>query len=472
MNSALVIAIDQGGHASRAFAFDVEGNEVAQAFSPIQTTRQGEDRVEHDPFEIVASIRLALNELERKLGRDVERVVCAGLATQRSSIACWDGVRGVPLAPVLSWQDRRNNALIEQLGPHAAEIQRATGLMLSPHYGASKMRWCLQHVEAVRSAASEGRLRMGPLASYLMRSLLLERPELADPANASRTLLWNPATRDWSPELLQLFDIPVAMLPTCVPSRNAFGSLPFATRTIPLQVCTGDQNAAVFANGATTVGTAYLNVGTGAFLLATAERDPSNAAPLLRSVLFSDQEQARYALEGTVNGAGSALDWYAENAHADAHAIARALAHVDATADLPVFINGVSGVGSPYWRPHQSSYFDGAGDERACVTAILESIAFLIAENFQLLRTHAPALARVHATGGLVESDYLCECVASLCNVSVHRSQQPEATARGLAYLCAGMPGRWPKAETELFAPKEHSYLQARHARWRELMDG
>ena len=470
MKPSLIIAIDQGGHASRAIAFDLEGNAVAQAFSSIQTYRQGEDRVEHDPSEIVASIRLAVNELERKLGADVERVVCAGLATQRSSIACWDSVRGVPLAPVLSWQDRRNAALIETLRPHAARIHSATGLMLSPHYGASKIRWCLENIDAVRATAIEQRLRIGPLASYLMRSLLLEQPELVDPANASRTLLWDPATQDWSAELLALFDIPISILPSCMPSRNVFGSLSIAGRSVPLQVCTGDQNAAVFADGDTATDTAYLNVGTGAFLLATTNRDPGEAAPLLRSVLFSDQHEVRYAIEGTVNGAGSALDWYANHAHVDAHKLARALTQIDSKS-IPVFVNGVSGVGSPYWRPRQVSYFNDDGDERACVAAVLESIAFLIAENFQLMRTYAGALARIHGTGGLIESDYLCHCIASLCKVPVYRSQQQEATARGLAFLCAGNPGVWSRAKTRMFVPAENAYLNARHARWRAMME-
>jgi glycerol kinase len=341
--------------------------------------------------------------------------------------------------------------------------------MLSPHYGASKMRWCLEHVEAVRAAAVDGRLRMAPLASYLLRSLLDEHPEFVDPANASRTLLWSPHTRDWSAELLALFDIPRSVLPTCVPSRHAFGSLPFATRLIPLQLCTGDQNAAVFADGHTANDAAYLNVGTGAFLLATLDRDPSDSMPLLRSVLYWDERELCYALEGTVNGAGSALDWLREREHVDTHTIARELSRIDEHTSIPIFINGVSGVGSPYWRAHQRTYFDGSGDARTLVVAVLESIAFLIAENFELMRARVP-LTRIRATGGLIESEYLCRCVASLGRVPVERSRQQEATARGLAYLCAGMPQRWPEATVETFPPERMPALETRQARWREIM--
>jgi glycerol kinase len=377
---------------------------------------------------------------------------------------------GEPLAPVLSWQDRRNATLVDALSPHAASIQHITGLVLSPHYGASKMRWCLEHVDAVRVAAKERTLRSGPLATYLLRSLLRERPEFVDPANASRTLLWDTATRTWSPQLLDLFEVPAAMLPMCVPNAYRFGTLQFGSRGIPMHVCTGDQNAAVFADGSIASDSAFLNVGTGAFLLGTSPHDPGDIAPLLRSVLWSEADQSRYALEGTVNGAGSALDWFAQVAQIDAHAVARELTHVGHEKNLPVFVNGISGVGSPFWRPHQRSYFQGAASAELGVAAILESIAFLLTENFLLLRKHAAGLKRIRATGGLTESDYLCACIAALCEVPVERSVQPEATARGLAYLCADMPKPWHRAAATVFAPRAAPALSKRYGRWRELM--
>jgi glycerol kinase len=371
---------------------------------------------------------------------------------------------------VLSWQDRRNATFVDTLESHAATIQSITGLMLSPHYGASKMRWCLEHVDAVRCAANERRLRSGPLATYLMRSLLLERPELVDPANASRTLLWDTATRAWSPQLLDLFGVPASILPVCVPNEYRFGTVQFGSRTIPMNVCMGDQNAAVFAEGSIASDTASLNVGTGAFLLAMSSQDPGDIAPLLRSVLWSAADQSRYALEGTVNGAGSALDWFAQMTRTDAHAIARRPTHIADEKALPVFVNGISGVGSPFWRPHQRSYFQGDASAELGVAAILESIAFLLSENFQLLRMHVPGLKRIRATGGLTESDYLCSCVAALCGVPVERSAQQEATARGLAYLCADMPITWRRAAAITFAPHAATALVERYGRWRGLM--
>src|SRR5262245_1546047 len=124
----LVLAIDQGGHASRVLVFDTQGRQQAEAFAPISTFRHGSDRVEHDAREILESISTALSDVRHALGEAASRVMRAGLATQRASIACWDRRTGQALSPILSWQDRRNAALVERLHNREAAIRAQTGL--------------------------------------------------------------------------------------------------------------------------------------------------------------------------------------------------------------------------------------------------------------------------------------------------------------------------------------------------------
>lgn len=465
-DNSLVLAIDQGGHASRAIVFDRTGMQLAESFTPISTFRSGPDRVEHDPLEIVDSIRTALDDVAETLGDDAERVVAAGIATQRSSVVCWDRRSGKPLSPVLSWQDRRHGSFVAQLAPQAVEIRRHTGLVLTPHYGASKLRWCLAELEAVRRAREEGRLALGPLASFLLFRLLAERPYVVDPANASRTQLWDPATRDWSPLLAGYFGVPLELLPRSVPTRHDFGMLSFAGREIPLVACTGDQSAAPFAFGALDPATLYVNLGTGGFLQRATDADDPQ---LLRSVSFSDREQHIDVLEGTVNGAASAFDWLKERIGIDAHRAAAALRRADAAPEAPLFLNGVGGVGSPYWRTIET-LFVGEGDEHQQVQAVVESIAFLIAANAERMHgTRAPA--RIVVSGGLSRSAYLCECIATLTGLRVERASLREATALGLSFLIADRPATWRPPNTfETFMPEADLRLGERYGRWRQAM--
>src|SRR5262249_27033567 len=158
------------------------------------------------------------------------------------------------------------------------------GLFLSPHYGASKLRWCLDHLEPVRRAQAAGRLAMGPLASFLAFRLLEDRPFVADPANASRTLLWSIGSREFDPWLLALFGIPRGVLPGCVRTRGEIGALELEGARLPFRVLTGDQSAALFASGAPRADTASFNVGTGAFVQRPCESVPQSPPRLLASL--------------------------------------------------------------------------------------------------------------------------------------------------------------------------------------------
>lgn len=471
----LWLALDQGGHASRAIVFDSAGRQVAQAFAPIQTLTYtdalGHERVEHDALEIVQSLRTVLSDIEQSLGRDVDRIQAAGLATQRSSIVCWHA-SGAPLSPVLSWQDRRNDALVSALQPHREQIQAITGLVLSPHYGASKLRWCLDELPQVHAALAEQQLRCGPLSSYLLHALLMERPTVVDPANASRTQLWSPSSLHWSPPLLEWFGIPPACLPDPVPTLHLYGHLTLGARQVPLLACTGDQAAVPFANGALDDECIYVNLGTGAFALAPLSAETAQAAPLLRSVLYSSATQVMFALEGTVNGAGSALQWLGERSGLDVQRGVMALQRAQLPPTIPLFINGIGGIGSPYWLPQVESHFvwdePAAAEEIAQLAAVVESIAFLLTANIQLMRERQPRLTRLMLGGGLGACTYLCQCLADLNNLAVTRLGERELTARGLAYLVANQPVHWPaNAQTTVFQPQSYAALLNRYELFR-----
>jgi glycerol kinase len=463
---ATFLAIDQGGHASRALLFDAGGRRLDEAHAPVATQRAPGGRVEHDPEELIDSLRHAIDGVAGRAAQAGRRIAAAGLATQRSSMVCWHRRTGVALSPVISWQDRRHAQWLRRLEPQAAAIRARTGLVLTPHYGASKMRWCLDHLPEVQAAAAAGDLVMGPLASLIVHRLLDERPLLADPANAARTQLWDPALRDWSPPLLELFGVSRAHLPDCVPSRHAFGTLATPAGAVPLTVVTGDQSAVPFAFGALDAATAYVNVGTGAFVQ-RAIRDRLPEAPrLLVSVVWSDADGVDYMLEGTVNGAGSALDAFARGEAVALPSLLAALEQSGANVTPPLFLNGVSGLGSPFWVSDFPSRFVGEGSREARLLAVIESIVFLIEVNLAELRAHGP-LTRIVLTGGIAANDLFCRRLASLSGLPVWRSREPESTARGLAWLVAGAPAGWTPASGDDFPPQPDAALTARFRAWR-----
>jgi glycerol kinase len=467
----LYLCLDQGGHASRAAVFDSTGNMQALAFRDIETFRAG-DHVEHDPQELLTSLRqVAAEALAEGKPRDGQNIV-AGLATQRSSIVCWDRFTGEPLSQVISWQDRRAAGWLAQYSAHEAKIHGITGLRLSPHYGVSKLRWCLDNLPEVSAAQVAGRLMFGPLASWLSGQLCGQSAWYADPANASRTLLWSRQQLDWSDELLQMFGIQRDCLPQSVTNEYAWGVLAATENKIPLRVVTGDQSAALFAFGRPQPENLYVNLGTGAFLqrpMTSPEFEPER---LLASVVFQSDTDVISVLEGTVNGAGSAINAFVEDSGLD---MTYVMAHSDewlaAGESLPLYLNAFSGLGSPWWLADMESRFIGAGTAEQKCAAVLESIAFLITVNFTEIDCIAGQAEQMVITGGLGSVNSLLQRLADLNGVQVVRAETTEATARGLAYLLAGLPLEWPDVQTELiFKPQISSQLKRQYAAWCDVM--
>ncbi len=464
----LFLLIDQGGHASRALIYDQQGRLLSQAHEPL-TPEGDEDRLEYDAEDLWLSVRNAVARAVHALGREKTRLSAAALATQRSNIACWDRATGAPLAPVIAWQDRRAAGRIDGLSDEEKRrIHHLTGLPPSPHYGASKMRWCLDHLPAVAAALDKGRLAMGPMASYLAQRLTTAPLPLADPVNASRTQLWDLCARDWSPQLLRLFGIPASVLPRCVASRHDFGDLQAGGRGVPLTLLTGDQSAALFAGGWPDPATAYLTLGTGAFVLRPTGSVARKQPKLLASIVHDDGEEILYALEGTINGAGSALRWYEAqgNGPVDYPALERLLAEDNAP---PLFLNGIGGLGTPFLGARLDSRFVGRGDPGQCLVAIVESIMFLLQLNLEHMNEilHRPP-SRIAAGGGLSRLNGLCQGLADLTGLPVDRSQAHETTALGLLRLLSPTPLRDPPRER--FLPRPRPALAQRYERWKTLL--
>jgi len=469
------LAIDQGGQSSRALVFAADGRTLCAARRSVSETRPGVGRVEQDPEEIVRSIEDVLREVRgHPSAGTIKR---AGLATQRSSVVCWDRGSGEALTPVLSWQDTRAADRMAPLQTRRAEIRRLTGLFPSAHYGASKLAWCFEYVPAVRRAHAAGRLACGPLASFLVFRLTRERTFAIDPANASRTLLWNVTTRDWEPVLLEAFGVPRDALPACRPTRGRFGTLaPLGpsgseSRAIPLEIVQGDQPAALFAWGEPCADTLFANVGTGAFLQRPLEGPGPELERLLTSVVYADETHVRKVVEGTVNGAGSALAWFAERLGVSDWND-RLPVWLDAVLDPPLFIGGPSGLGSPFWatlEPHMI----GGGDDAARMVAVLESVVFLMFANIEAMRERLASPRRIVISGGLANLDGLCARLAALTRLPVERPVVREATALGLGYLLSGVVS--PAADGHAFEPVRDEgsvALRARYDRWREATTG
>lgn len=463
------LAIDQGSHASRAILFDGSGTCIATCSKDVVVNRFSDGRVEHDAKQLLSSVRDVISELLAGLSKEEKQSITAcGIATQRSTVLAWHA-NGKPIGPVLSWQDVRAAKFLKALRSHEQQIKLITGLPLSAHYGASKLNWLLDK-ESRKDNFETDDIRLSPLASFLLYHLIESKPYCVDHSNAQRTQLMELATLDWSEHLTHWFDVPVRYLPECRPMCANYGILS-GTKVDVTAVC-GDQNAALFGAGVINKDTALINIGSGAFILRPINENISSEKQLT-GIACSDGNIVSYLREATVNGSGNALDWVASkyNITGIKQRLPEWLRTVE---DPPLFINAVGGLGSPWWRQDIQSEFISHEDlndidinnKAALVVAVIESIVFMLRINLDLMVEELP-LKVLRATGGLSNLDGLCQKLANLCDLPVERTEDTEATARGVAWLAAGRPENWePSVSADIFCPIADKALNKRYSQY------
>ena len=457
LNRPTLLVLDQGTHASRGLLISLAGEILYSSWQKVTLSRPRPHQVEQNAEEILTSIHKVIEECRAWATQHEHSIHSIGLATQRSTVVAWDKTNGRPLAPAISWQDTRTAKWLAALEVDPQEIRTRTGLPLSPHYGASKMRWLLEHVPAVRNAADHHHLMMGPLASYLLSGIAVGHPQLADHSNASRTLLWNLQTRDWDPWLIDLFGIDLEWLPKSVPIQSHFGVL--KNTDIPINLVNGDQSSAMFGHGPVDDTTAIINMGTGAFIILPSGDSPKPHPRLLNGIVSSHSQHAHYCLEATVNGAGAALEWVQEQfAIKDIHSLDWA-----AIENPPVIINTIGGLGSPWWVADVDLKIDcTAMDSATCVASVMESIVFMLTANLRELQSTGCLIQEIKIGGGLSQSDELCQRLANATDIRVRRSAEKEITALGTARLLAGEDGHFKIPAMDDFEQKKDHALEAR----------
>lgn len=468
--SDLILAIDQGTHSSRAIIYNLQGRVAASAQQSISLQQHSRTEIEQSPVEILQSVQSVIQRVLNDPAIDNGRVICAGMATQRSSVLAWDRHSGAPLSPVISWQDRRTAARLASLKDKSHSIRQLTGLRLSPHYGAGKLQWLLEHNAAVAAARDDKRLVAGPLASYLLHHLTDNAEVLIDDANASRTLLWNLKQRNWDNTLLGYFGIPPEVLPHCKPVACEYGHI--RDSGIPVRAVNGDQTAALYAQGAPSSRTVNINIGTGAFVLLPTDAPDTRPDGLLAGISYSNAQSGSYYVEGTVNAAATALKWAAGSL--GLRTVEQQLPGWLETVKSPtLFINTLGGLGSPWWQEGPAPYFlDAGAPGPEAMVAVVESIIFLVQANVELSRTVNPAADKILVSGGLSRLDGVCRKLASLSGLTVFRPPQIEATARGIAWQAAGCPADWPPpGEGATFTPIADPGLNDRYTRFLEILN-
>jgi glycerol kinase len=449
MSSALLLGIDEGTTAVKAALFDLELRPVAEARRPVPVAHSRQGWVEQDPELILEAVVDAVAEvLAQAGGREVR---AAGLAHQGESVLAWDARSGRPLTPVIVWQDKRQEALLAEVGAQAVE---RSGLPLDPYFSAGKLAWLLANDTGVQRARDDGSLRLGTVDSFLTDRL--GGRFATDLSTASRTQLLAVGGRDWDGELLAAFGLAREWLPPLGPTFGALGELGHARwpMRIPLAAQLVDQQAALAGSGAVRPGELKATYGTGVFVLGVTQ-GPTTAPGLLPTVAWAQADGAggvgeiAHALDGGVFAAGSLLDWLAVGLGlaGDAAALAAKAAGVADSAGV-IVLPALAGLGAPWWRPQAHGVIAGlhpAAGPAHVARAALEAIAWRVADIVEAMAA-VMLIRTLRVDGGLTNDETLLQIQADALGLPLAVGPA-DATVLGAAMLAGVGVGAFASVE-------------------------
>jgi glycerol kinase len=449
-----VLALDQGTTSSRAIVFDESGSAVATAQREFQQIFPRPGWVEHDPLEIWDSQLAVAREALDRAGLAASDLAALGITNQRETTVVWDRATGTPLGNAIVWQDRRTADDCERLKREGLEplFRQRTGLVLDPYFSGTKLAWILDHTPGAREGA--GRLAFGTVDSWLIWNLTggpAGGLHVTDATNASRTLLYDLETGDWSDELLAALRIPREVLPEICSSSEVYGETVAGLlgARVPIAGVAGDQQAALFGQACLTPGMVKNTYGTGCFLLMnTGDRPIHSRHELLTTPAWRLGGRTAYALEGSVFVAGAVVQWLR-----DGLGIIRSSSEIEAlAASVPdaggvVLVPAFTGLGAPHWDPYARGALLGItrGTTAAHLArAALEGIAYQVADVLSAMAADSGVpVAELRVDGGATVNDLLMQLQADLAGVPVVRPRVQETTALGAAYLAGLATGVW-----------------------------
>jgi len=476
-----VLAIDQGTTSTRAILFDRDGGLVATGQREHRQLLPRPGWVEHDPVEIRDNAIAVIGEALDRASATAADVSAIGITNQRETTVVWDRATGLPVAPAIVWQDTRTQPLVDELAGDGGtdRFRDRTGLPLAAYFSATKLAWILDRVEDARERAATGELLFGTTDAWLLWNLTGGADgtgprggvHATDVTNASRTLLMDLETLDWSDELLAAFGVPRAMLPEIRSSSELLGEAVVApVAGVPSAGVLGDQQAATFGQGAFGPGESKNTYGTGNFLIVgTGTRIVRSGSGLITTVAYRlGDAPARYALEGSIAVTGSLVQWLRDGlgiiqSAAEAEELSASVPDSGGVVIVPAF----SGLFAPYWRPDARGAIVGLTrfvTKAHLARAALEATAFQTRDVVDAVAADTGlALDELRVDGGMTANDGLMRFQADVLGIPVVRPAVIETTALGAAFAAGLAVGFWSGLD-ELRA------LRREGARWEPAM--
>ena len=454
MTEKYILAIDQGTTGTTVALVNSRGELYATSYKEITQFYPNPGWVEHDPYEIIESVFFCIREVMQVAKVSLKSIISIGITNQRETTLIWDRKTGTPIHKAIVWQCRRTSEICQELiGTYKAEtITKATGLSIDPYFSATKIKWILDFVPGAYTKAKDGDLAFGTIDTWIIWNMTRGKKHVTDVTNASRTMLFDLETLGWSKQILDIFDIPIELLPEICDSDGQFGLCEadtFGEFKLPISGVLGDQHASMFGQACFSIGSAKCTYGTGAFLLMNTGKDIKiSERGLLSTLAWKVKGEVEYALEGSVFSAGATVQWLRDElelieSSEEVEVLARSVQDNGGIYLVPAF----TGLGAPHWDMNARGTMVGMtrGTNKAHIArAALEAISYQCEEVLKIMQQDSDyEISELKVDGGATGNELLMQMQADISNLRVNRSSVQETTVLGAAFVAGIGSGFW-----------------------------
>lgn len=459
MAEPLFLGLDVGTSSVKAILVQTSGTVVATAAPALTLQTPQPGWAEQDPEAWWQASHTAIQNLLSRDEKAAARVAAVGVSGQMHSSVFLDRA-GAVIRPALLWCDGRTTAECREIVQRVGVERRLRDWVCNPAlegFTLPKVLWLRNH-----EPAAFARLATVILAKDFIR-FRLTGAIATEPSDASGTLMFNPAKRRWSRELLDAVGLSMQLLPEVGESSAVLGrvtadvgKLTGLTPGTPVVGGGADNACGAAGVGAVVPGTAVASWGTSGTVLAPTPEP--RVDPGMRAHTFCHVAPDLWYVMGVVLSAGGAFAWYRDQVARDLTDSDQrdALLVEEAAAVAPgargvTFFPFLQGERTPHRNAALRAAFVGLSlaHTRAHMTrAVLEGICFALRDSLTILQDLGVGPRQLLLTGGGSKSAFIRRLQADIFGLPVTTVNQEEGGAFGAALLAAVGVGAFPDLRT------------------------
>ena len=422
----------------RAVCYGAEGQVLCKARRTVVPNYRNDSCVELDANRFVADLLALLKESNAYARDNCLNLIAVSVTSQRSSVVPVDA-EGKPLAPFITWHDKRTVPLCNELQRYEEEVYGVTGLRISPVLSAVKMAWLRRERPEIYQKTAK-MLGFHDLALFTLCGNFV-----TDHSLASNTNLLNLQSCQWDPEMLDIFSVNRSHLCDLVPPGSVCGHttrelshLTGLPENTPVVSAGGDQQCSALGLGVISEGKLKCTTGTGSYLIAYSE------TPIIdrhkRFLCKVGAIPGTYNLEAGLLTTGTVYRWFLKQFYgsggnaSDIEAINREVLTSPPGANGVLLLPHFEGSGAPYWNPKDCGVFYRMklSTTRADMArAVLEGIVMEMGENIALFQEEFGEISQVCISGGMTAFPAYNQLQADIYGVPVVRYSNCESTSLG-----------------------------------------